>query len=176
MVQEAGGSISQIGFVVADLDAAVASRIRHLGLGPWTIFRNVSLEGRYRGESTHVTMDVALAYQGDIQIELIQPTGGGASPYRDAAGTPITGMHHMAWVVDDLNAAVTEAVAHGLRPVFEASNPSTQVAYMEAADEPGTLYEYIESAGMHEMIAAGIAAARAWDGADPVQIIDLKQG
>lgn len=167
------GPIDQIGFVVADLDRSLSSRMRALGLGPWTVFRGVTLDGRFRGEPTHVAIDVALAYQGDVQIELIQPVGDAPSPYRDGSGAPRCGMHHVAWVVDDLDAAVTAATARGMVPVFEASNPSTRVAYLEAAGEAGVLYEFIEGAGMREMIAAGIAAARDWDGSDPVTTIEL---
>lgn len=167
------GPIDQIGFVVADLDRSVAERTDKLGLGPWTVFRGVTLDGRYRGAPTRVAIDVALAYQGDVQIELIQPTNAAASPYRSADGAPLCGMHHMAWVVDDLDAAVAAATARGLSVVFEASNPSTRVAYLEAEGDAGVLYEFIEGAGMREMIAAGIAAARGWDGRDPVTVIAI---
>ncbi len=167
------GPIDQIGFVVADLDRSLSSRMRALGLGPWTVFRGVTLDGRFRGKPTRVAIDVALAYQGDVQIELIQPVGDAPSPYCSDGGTPLSGMHHMAWIVDDLDAAVADATARGLSMVFEATNPSTRVAYMEAAGDTGVLYEFIESAGMREMVAAGIAAARGWDGSDPVTVIDL---
>lgn len=166
-------SIDQIGFVVADLDRSVADRTDKLGLGPWTVFRGVTLDGRFRGAPTRVTMDVALAYQGDVQIELIHPTDDAASPYRGADSAPLLGMHHMAWVVDDLDAAVAAATVRGLSVVFEASNPSTRVAYLEAEGDPGVLYEFIESAGMREMIAAGIAATQGWDGRDPVTVITI---
>ena len=173
MAQSIFGAIDQIGFVVADLDQSIATRTKALGLGPWTLFRGVTLDGRYRGQPVQVTIDVALAYQGDVQIELIQPTGNAPSPYRDAGGAPLCGMHHMAWIVDDLDAAVAEATARGLVPLFEASNPTTRVAYLEAPGESGLLYEFIEGAGMREMVAAGIAMARDWDGSDPVTVIDL---
>lgn len=167
------GPIDQIGFVVADLDQSIALRTQTLGLGPWTVFHGVTLDGRYRGQPTRVAIDVALAYQGDVQIELIQPAGDAASPYRGADGAALCGMHHMAWVVDDLDAAVAAATASGLSIIFEASNPTTRVAYLEAPGDAGVLYEFIEGAGMREMIAAGIAAARDWDGSDPVTVIDL---
>ncbi|MCW0200041.1 VOC family protein [Sphingopyxis sp.] len=167
------GAIDQLGFVVADLDRSLSGRMRALGLGPWTVFRGVALDGRFRGQPTHVTIDVALAYQGDMQIELIQPVGDAPSPYRDESGAPLCGMHHMAWIVDDLDAAVASAAARGLSVVFTASNPSTRVAYLEVEGDTGVLYEFIEGAGMREMVAAGIAATRGWDGSDPVTVIDL---
>lgn len=166
------GPIDQIGYVVADLDRSIARwRARH-DIDPWTVFRNVRLDGRYLGEPVTVAMDVGLAYRGDLQIELIHVTNDTPSPYRDAHGQPLAGLHHVAWVVDGLDAAVAQLRARGLRVVFEASNPATRVAYLDDPDDPGVRVEVIEGAGMRDMIAHGIAEARAWDGADPVRIID----
>lgn len=166
------GPIDQIGYVVADLDRSIARwRARH-DAGPWAVFRNVRLDGRHLGEPVTVTMDVGLAYRGDLQIELIHVTNDTPSPYRDAHGQPLVGLHHVAWVVDDLDTAVARLTARGLRVVFEARNPATRVAYLEDADDPGVRVEVIEGAGMRDMIAHGIAEARAWDGTDPVRIID----
>ena len=44
---------------------------------------------------------------------------------------------------------------------------------LEAEGDAGVLYEFIEGAGMREMAAAGIAAARVWNGSDPVTTINL---
>lgn len=173
MTQAKYGPIDQIGYLVDDLDASIQRWITHMGVGPWTVFRNVSLDGRYRGQAGVVTMDVGLSYQGEVQIELIKITNGTPSPYRDAAGKPILGIHHVAWVVDDLDAAIAHATANGLKVAFEASNPATRVAYMEADDEPGLLFEFIQGDGTRAVITAGVAATRNWDGGNPVHIIDL---
>lgn len=165
--------IDQIGYLVADMDASIERWITHMGVGPWTVFRNVALEGRYRGERCAVTMDVGLAYQGEIQIELIKITNHEPSPYRDKTGHSIVGIHHVAWVVDDLDAAVARATARGLTIAFEAANSVTRVAYLESLDEPGVLLEFIEGAGMREMIQSGITATRDWNGRNPVQSFDM---
>ncbi|WP_156839610.1 VOC family protein [Novosphingobium aquimarinum] len=166
-------AIDQIGFLVDDLDAAIARWIRQFGVGPWTVFRNVVLDGHYRGAPTRVGMDVALGYQGDMQIELIAVTDEAASPYRAADGRRLRGLHHIAHIVDDLDLAVRDAQARGLVVVFTASNPSTRVAYLSTPDEPETLFEFIQGEGMREMWEAGVAEARAWDGQEPVRTIDL---
>ena len=167
------GPISQIGYLVESLEQSMERWRQHLGVGPWTLFRNVSLQGKYRGEPVTVTIDVGLAYQGDIQIELIQVTNDAKSPYRDAEGLPIRGMHHVAWVVDDFDQTLVRLTATGLQIVFEASNPTTRVAYLENHSEPGVLYEIIHGIGMRELIRQGIEAARHWDGTDAVHIIDV---
>lgn len=167
------GDIDQIGYLVQDLDASIDRWIRLMGVGPWTMFRNVAMAGHYRGVAGVVTMEVALAYQGSVQIELIKVTNNAPSPYRDAAGRPLLGMHHVAWVVEELDTAVAHAISDGLRLAYNAGNAATRVAYMEADHEPGVLFEFIEGAGMRDMIAAGIAASRQWDGSNPIEVIDF---
>jgi hypothetical protein len=57
---------------------------------------------------------------------------------------------------------------------FEAANEVTRVAYLEDPHEPKLLLEFIEmNAVMRAGLEARLAAARAWTGADPVQLIDL---
>lgn len=91
------GPIDQIGYVTADLDRAVERWTRQLGVGPWTVFRNVVLDGEYRGAPTRVSIDVALSYQGAVQIEFIEPTSDAPSPYRGPDGAVLEGIHHVAW-------------------------------------------------------------------------------
>ncbi|OXI17443.1 VOC family protein [Burkholderia sp. AU15512] len=166
------GPIDQIGYVVADLDRSIARWRKRHDVGPWTVFRNVRLDGFHLGEPVTVTMDVGLAYRGDLQIELIHVTNEARSPYRDVHGQPLVGPHHVAWVVDDLDTVLAQLTARGLRVVFDARNPATRIAYLDDACDPGVRVEVIEGAGMRDMIARGIAEARAWDGTDPVRIID----
>lgn len=173
--QPFAGPIDQVAILVDDLDRSVANWIKRFGVGPWTVFRNVALDGECRGQPTHVTMDVALGYRDRLQIELICVTNDAPSPYRTPAGERIYGHHHVAWLVDDRDAAVAKMTQSGLRLVFQATNPVVRVAYMEDPAEAGVLFEVIEGQGQREMIEQGIAAARAWDGSNPVTEIDLGQ-
>ena len=173
MSQAKHGPIDQIGMVVDDLDSSIARWLSTMGVGPWTVFRNVTLNGSYRGRDTVVVMDVGLAYQNDTQIELIHVTNGAHSPYLDGSGKPLSGLHHLAWMVDDLDAAVAGAQSDGLRMVFRAENPGTRVAYLEAEGEAGILFEFIESPGTRQLVQDGIKATRNWDGSNPIYVIDF---
>lgn len=167
------GPIDQIGIVVDDLDASIHAWIERMGVGPWTLFENVMMEGQCRGQPTSVTLRVAMGYQNGTQIELMEITNFQPSPYRNAAGTLLTGMHHFGWLVDDLDAAMAQARQDGLQLVFEAHNPAARVAYFEGSDQPGMMFEFIESAVTRQLIADGIAATRAWNGDTPITTIDL---
>jgi len=168
------GTVRQIGYLVPDLDAAVGHWLEHMGIGPWTCYRNVTLRGQYRGEPTLVRMHVALAYQGDMQMELIQVLTDTPSPYRDDSGRPLQGIHHIAWLSDDFEADVARARKRGLSVCFRGGNGAMEVAYLACPDQPGTLLELIEgTADMKGMMEQGIAEARRWDGSDPVRNIDF---
>ncbi|HZR38357.1 MAG TPA: VOC family protein [Nevskia sp.] len=170
------GPIRQIAWLVEDLDAAIRHWMEFAGVGPWTVYRNTTLNGHCRGVPTRVKMDVGLSYQDEVQIELIQVTSRTPSPYQDAQGRTLVGMHHVAWLSRDIDGDVAQARRRGLTAAFEASNGVVRVAYMESAAEPGLLLEFIEAAPVVlEGFAAGIQAAREWDGrSNPVSVIDFE--
>lgn len=170
------GRIDQIGIVVEDVEQGIQTWMDRLGVGPWTLFRGAGVTGHCRGEATAVTFDVAMGYQGETQIELMQITNDAPSPYRDASGNLLFGMHHVAWVVDNLEAAMAQAAADGMKLVFRAGSPGTEVAYFEMDGQPGMMFEFIESAVTRELMDNGIAATRTWDGTDPITVFDFRAG
>jgi len=168
------GPIRQIAWVVEDLEASVANWLRASGVGPWTCFRNVAMTGVFRGAPATVRMHVALGYQDGMEIELIQDLNAGPSPYRGPDGTPLIGMHHVGRFSGDVAADVARGRGRGLTVCFEAANAVTRVAYLEDPREPKLLLEFIEmNAVMQAGLDSRLAAARAWSGSDPVQVIDL---
>ena len=46
--------IDQIGILTDDLDRSVNDWINRFGVGPWMVFKNVLMEGTYRGKPTSV--------------------------------------------------------------------------------------------------------------------------
>jgi methylmalonyl-CoA/ethylmalonyl-CoA epimerase len=174
MKTQSFGPIRQIAWVVRNLEESVHTWLRVSGVGPWTCFRNVAMAGTLDGHATKVRMHVALGYQGDMEIELIEDLGAGPSPYRSGAGEPLVGMHHVAWFSGDVLADVGRGTARGMQVKFQAANEVTRVAYLEDPREPRLLFEFIE---MNEVMRAGFAArleaARTWQGENPLQVIDL---
>lgn len=170
------GPIRQIAYIVEDLDAAIRHWMDYAGIGPWTVYKNASMRGHCRGADTTVKMNVGLSYQDEVQIELIQVTSRTPSPYQDAGGHSLVGMHHIAWLSHDIDGDVAKAMQRGLVPAFEASNGVVRVAYMESAVEPGLLLEFIEAAPVVlENFASGTKAAREWDGnREAIRVIDFE--
>jgi hypothetical protein len=175
MNEHSFGTIGQIAYLVGDLDSSIDHWSRYAGIGPWTVYKNVTMNGHWRGQDTVITMNVGLSYQDDLQIELIEVTSDTISPYQHLDGGKIIGMHHMAWMIEDFDAHVAKAKANGMTQVFFAENPASKVAYFEASGEPGILFEFIQTPPMiAEGFAQGRAASRAWDGKEKfLQVIDF---
>jgi methylmalonyl-CoA/ethylmalonyl-CoA epimerase len=172
---DASAAIRQLAYVVDDLDAGIDRWVRLHGVGPWSVFRNTTMRGHYRGAATEVRMHVALSYRGELQIELIQPLSRTPSPYQHTDSQPRSGMHHIAWHSTDIDRDIAAAKQRGQAPVFEASNGVVRVAYFEAPDEPGPLYELIEAVpAVLDGFAEGCRLSTSWDGVTPIAAnIDL---
>lgn len=172
------GPIKQLGYLVEDIDSAVNAWMEQLGVGPWTVMKNVTLEANYLGEKTTTVMDVALAYdaEGDKQIELIQQTNDAPSPYIAFFREKRFGMHHIAYFVDDISQAEQDALKQGLELIFDIRQPDgSRYLYFQ---HPGlgneVFIEFIENTEMMQgMYQAGIDATRSWDGNLDVTTIDL---
>jgi methylmalonyl-CoA/ethylmalonyl-CoA epimerase len=89
------GATTQVALVVADLRRALDPLVR-VGLGPWQIY-DVSPENAqlvYKGRPDAFSMKLAVAWQGTLMWEVIQPTGG-ESIYRDFLDRGASGLHHL---------------------------------------------------------------------------------
>ena len=88
---------------------------QHLDIGPWTAYRLESArlkDMRYHGEQAEFSLRHALAWQGELQFELIQPLSG-PSIFADHLEAHGESLHHVGKYVDDHPAAVAEAIAKG---------------------------------------------------------------
>jgi len=169
------GSIKQVAYMVEDLEATLEHWSRFSGIGPWTIYKNVTMNGWVRGQDTTITMHVGLSYQDELQIEIIQPVSKTVSPYQRADGSIMVGMHHMAWMTETFDEDVAKAKARGMIHCFSASNAASKVAYLESPLEPGILFEFIQvNPVIQDAFDQGVIASRNWDGREHIaQVIDF---
>jgi catechol 2,3-dioxygenase-like lactoylglutathione lyase family enzyme len=110
-----GPAIKQCAVVVHDLDEAVRRWSHELSIGPWTAYRLEPplLKGmRYHGREVEFSLRHALAWQGEMQFELVQPLVG-PSIFADHLEAHGEGLHHVGRYVADHPAAVAEALAAG---------------------------------------------------------------
>jgi len=101
------GEIMQMAYVPDDFDAAVEHWTKRMGVGPFFLLEDIHLDGMtYKGAPTEARFDLALAYWGEIQIELIRPRDDHPSiytgEYADVGAGSFGGLHHVCILVDDI--------------------------------------------------------------------------
>lgn len=142
------GPIRQVAYVVEDIDQAIASWHAQLGIGPFAVVRGCKpLQGsRYRGEASgEIILNLAFAYIGDVQLELIQQLNETPSMYREALQRGTWSVHHYGVCVEDFEAAYQHAMNNGFTPIVNAGAPGfAQMAYVESEQIPGLVLEIIE--------------------------------
>lgn len=156
------GPVRQLGYVVDDIERWMEAMTRQMGLGPWTVFKHVELDCVYRGIKGNPRIHVALAYRGDLQIELIQPLDDEDSPYKHFAVRRQFGLHHTAFLCEDIERDVHNLTAAGLRKICDIQMPSGMGRYVYFESDlfgDGYYIELLEATGMMmNLYAAGVAA------------------
>ncbi|MEM7094183.1 MAG: VOC family protein [Actinomycetota bacterium] len=169
-LRELFGPIGQIGYVVTDLMGAAQQWTDTIGIGPWTIFERAAFdEYRYEGEPAEIEIGVALAFMGDVQIELIQPLDDAPSMYREMLDTFGDGAQHICFYPDDYEAAIAAGIDAGMTVGQDGSIWGIDFAYLRGAHG-----QVLELARLSERRRAGrdaaIAEAATWDGTDPLRL------
>ena len=170
------GPIRQLGYVVENLDRAVEAWSTALGVGPWTIIRNIPLHSTYRGTTSLPLIDIALGYRGGMQIELIKQNNYAPSPYHPFIERGQYGLHHTAFVSEQIDEDVRHLQQAGPELVCDINMPTGGRYVYFQSPVPGeqTFIELLEATpAMRQMFEQGIAATAAWDGRSPPVLIDF---
>lgn len=167
------GGIFQMAYIVENLDAAIDYWIRDLKVGPW--FRLNGFDGGpdavYRGGPHTATVDLAMAFAGHMQIELIQPGDEEPSVYKEMIDAKGYGFHHFGVASDHVETDIAMLEAKGYELAFKASVPTSgHVAYMDGGPgQPGFLELCAATPAFEELFGRFHAASVDWDGSDPVR-------
>ncbi len=126
--------VDHLGVIVGDLDEAVQSFTEHLGL-------ELDHTERYGDE-----LDIAFLPCGETLVELITPRTkeGSNADYLKQNGP---GIQHVAFEVDDLDAALIELSERGVNPLGEAPVPGAggmRIAFLDPEAFGGILVELCE--------------------------------
>jgi methylmalonyl-CoA/ethylmalonyl-CoA epimerase len=163
------GPVMQIAFVPTDFDAAIEHWTQIMGVGPFFLIENIALEEmRYLGKPSDCVFTIALAYWGDMQIELIRQENDAPSIYRGCEGGAL---HHTCVLTDDIETARGIADAAGATILVEAKvGEDGAVLYVDTGGGPGTIVEILQPASGSDALFAMIKdASLGWDGSDPVR-------
>lgn len=168
------GEIRQLGYVVRDIDAAMKHWVEVLGVGPWFYVERLPVKNfLYRGKPSDVHASIALANSGGAQIELIQQRNAAPSMYLDFLAEGHEGLQHVSTWPVDYDGVVKAALAAGHTIGQSGESNRGPFAYFESAGaHRGTVMEiaalWPERKRQFEAIEA---AARGWDGRDPIRTV-----
>ena len=130
-------NIDHVGIAVNDLDAALAEYERQYGVTP--VYREtVEVQG----------VEEAMIPVGGSFIQLLQPLGPDTpvGRYLERNGE---GMHHVAYAVADIDAALAHLESEGCRLVDREARPGgrgARIAFVHPKALAGTLIELVELA------------------------------
>lgn len=128
--------VDHLGIAVANLEEGIALYRDQFGL---------PLEGIEEVASQRVR--VAFLQAGETRVELLESTSpdGPIAKFLASRGP---GVHHVAYRVDDVRAAMAEAKAKGLQPLSEEPKPGahhTLVCFLHPKQTGGVLIELVQA-------------------------------
>lgn len=166
------GATRQLGYVVDDIESAMAHWHEVIGVGPWFYNPRVPIEDyMYDGKAYEVHNSVALANSGPIQVELIQTRNDAPSMYRDFMQAGHRGLQHIAFWTQNYDADLARLEGMGFKRKMSGKvGENGRFVYFDREAHPGTVIELSEVMGpkgrMFDMIRE---ASQDWDGSDPVR-------
>ena len=128
-------NVDHIGFAVRDIEEAIAFYSRTFDIAEW---ERIPMPERH--------MSVAATHVGGMLLEIIAPTS------EDAAFAKFLrdrgpGMHHVAYRVDDIAAALAEVKARGVQLIDEVPRSglhNTLTAFLHPKSTLGVLVELVQ--------------------------------
>ncbi|HEX3041767.1 MAG TPA: methylmalonyl-CoA epimerase [Solirubrobacterales bacterium] len=134
------GRIDHIGVAVEDIDAALA------------LYRDgFEMELAHRETVESQGVEAVLLDVGDGHVELLAPLGPD-TPVGKYMAKNGAGLHHVAYAVDDIDAALVNIAAAGIQLIDSEPRVGirdSRVAFLHPRSTGGVLTEIVEPAGGH---------------------------
>ena len=162
----------QIAYAVSDIYKGIDKWISDFGAGPFFIAEHIPIKNViYRGHPSELDITVAYGQWGEIMIELVQDNGEGPSIIRDLYPPQKSGLHHLAYFVNDMDLVSAKLVEEGYVLAMSGQAGENRFQFFDAISEMGhflEIYEPIESLkSLYERVRI---ASINWDGSDPLRI------
>ena len=165
-------SIFQNAWVVTDLEESCMKWVNEMGIGPFFIndypYKTFD-EVTYRGEKSDLSMRVAIAQAGNIQIELIEPISP-VCAYRDSVPVGESGFHHMCVWTHDFDSDLHYMEDLGYAAANTGKIGDVAFAYFDSRPLMGCMLEVVSyNESTIQRFESIAAAAKNWNGADPLR-------
>jgi NADPH:quinone reductase-like Zn-dependent oxidoreductase len=156
------GPVKQISYTTDNVDRMVEFWENQVGIGPWSIFRGLTLAMEFEGRQIALPVNVGLSVHGGVLIELMQVLGNGPSPFHDNLNRPIIGLQRLAAATDDIEADNASALERGME-MFASGRDATgqRYTYFRSAAAPGVILELLENVPSFGTFVSGLEARTA---------------
>ncbi|WP_225207310.1 VOC family protein [Novosphingobium huizhouense] len=167
------GPVGQLAYLPSDFDAALRYWTQTMGVGPFYLMENVALgEAKYKGVPTGAIFSIAIAYWGDVQIELIRPENREPSIYTGEYAVTDQ-LHHVCIFVDSIAEARAVCAEAGAEILVEGKvGEDGEVIYVDPGAGPGHVVEILQNMTGADAIFQMIKdAGKDWDGSEPLRTL-----
>ena len=131
-----------VGIVIKDLDQTMKD-LSDLGLGPFLRPAPMHEQPLYKGKPGEAKMKSAIVKIGEAELELTQPVEG-ESPQMEYFLSKGEGIHHLGFLVDDLDKTVEEIESKGHTLLLYGKDEATGWAYFDVGTS-GLILQFIQS-------------------------------
>lgn len=166
------GPIRQNGYVVKDVEASAAYWAHVFGVGPFFRMNHIVYKDvKYKNRIIEIDTSVALAYSGDLQIELIQQNNSVSTIYSDFMEEHGEGLQHIAVWPEQYDQGLCSIQQAGGELLMEGKAGSgTRFAYFGGLIHAGAVLEVVTpSSGAIKLFKMIKDASETWDGSMPVR-------
>ena len=141
-------NVNQIGILVKDIPDAVVYYTKLLNIGNWYRSNTVKHETIYRGKPINIEADIVIAFQGGMEIELIQVKSKEENVYSDMLTKSSGGIHHLGITVLCYDKKIEEMKANGIEVlqsgvITTKGSAITRYAYLDTIKQCGIISEFI---------------------------------
>lgn len=166
--------IVQICWVVDDMEAAALRWVKMMGAGPFFLLPHIQLdELTYRGKPATLDQSSAVGQWGSVQVELFQQHCQSPSGAREMFAPGQTGIQHLTWFADDLDAEARRLNAMGFDTVMTCRLPAVggmRLAWFDTRKVLSAMVEVYEDCDLMRRFYRRVAkAAEGWSGDNPIR-------
>jgi len=136
-------AITQVAIMVKNLEETMENYWNLLGVGPWEIMECVPPmlhDITYYGKPGNYTMRAGLTKVGPVELELIQPISGD-NVYSDFICEHGEGLHHIQFLVDDINGTTKIMAKEGFPTVMSGWVSDGSYAYYDTVGPLKIIWE-----------------------------------
>lgn len=135
--------LTQVAVVVRDMDKAIEYYSSVFGLGPFRKMEVPLTHAEVRGQPCRLTLKLAFARLGEVQLELIQAEPG-ENIYWEFLQKHGEGLHHLGFDVENLEAELARFKEKGIAVLQSGRTDGVSFAYLDSTQHGGTILELIQ--------------------------------